>query len=217
MSSPRVRYQTLEFGQIDIHLRTLRDNQEYSDPLGRAARLGISSAQWSLFGVVWPSGVVMSHYLLDHDLDGKRILEVGCGIGLSSLLLNRLSADITATDYHPEAEQFLNANTDLNQDQRIPFRRMDWKETQSSLGEFDLIIGSDLLYEEGHARLLAAFIDLHAAQACSVILVDPGRGNHNKFRKQMALSGFACERQPLEDTSYLEKQFKGTLSLYSRH
>ena len=37
----------------------------------------------------------------------KRILEVGCGIGLSSLILNRLNADITATDYHPEAEKFL--------------------------------------------------------------------------------------------------------------
>ncbi|MCD8541365.1 MAG: hypothetical protein LRY22_01600 [Aliarcobacter cryaerophilus] len=46
----------------------------------------------------------------------KRILEVGCGIGLSSLILNRLNADITATDYHPEAEKFLDINTELNKD-----------------------------------------------------------------------------------------------------
>ncbi|WP_426415090.1 class I SAM-dependent methyltransferase [Aestuariirhabdus sp. LZHN29] len=216
MPNPRVSYQTVEFGKIDIHLRTLRDNQEYSDPDGVAERLGISSAQWSLFGVVWPAGRVMSHFILDYDTRNKRILEVGCGIGLSSILLNHLRADITATDYHPEAEAFLNRNTDLNRDQRIPFVRMDWKDTRTTLGKFDLIIGSDLLYEDGHAKLLANFIELHANQECAVILVDPGRGNHNKFKKQMALSGFSCERNPVQDSHNLNDEFSGTISQYRR-
>ena len=34
MSTLRYRYQTIEFGDIDIHLRTLRDRQEYSDDDG---------------------------------------------------------------------------------------------------------------------------------------------------------------------------------------
>jgi len=40
----RVRYQTIEFADADIHLRTLRDNQELSDELSEAIALGISSA-----------------------------------------------------------------------------------------------------------------------------------------------------------------------------
>ena len=43
----------------------------------------------------------------------KRILEVGCGLGLASLVLNERSADISATDYHPEVETFLKINTEL--------------------------------------------------------------------------------------------------------
>lgn len=57
MSAYRVRYQTLEFGQMDIHLRSLRNHQEFSDQLGEAESLGISSANWSLFGLrakSWP-------------------------------------------------------------------------------------------------------------------------------------------------------------------
>ena len=75
----RVRYQTVEFGKTDIHLCTLRDKQEFSDPDQVAHDLGIFSAQWSLFGVVWPSSLVLAHYVCDYQTDGKRILVIGCG------------------------------------------------------------------------------------------------------------------------------------------
>ena len=39
MSLLRVRYQTIEFGELDIHVRTLRSNLEYSDPDGDAEAL----------------------------------------------------------------------------------------------------------------------------------------------------------------------------------
>ena len=45
---------------------------------------------------------------------GMKILEVGCGIGLCSLVLQRRGADITASDYHPLAEEFLRFNAALN-------------------------------------------------------------------------------------------------------
>ena len=46
MTAVRFRYQTLEFGDVDIHLRTLRDRQQFDDPGGVAEALGISSATW---------------------------------------------------------------------------------------------------------------------------------------------------------------------------
>lgn len=50
MSTIRVCYQTIEFGKEDIHLRTLRDIQQYSDTNGVAEKLGISSANWPILG-----------------------------------------------------------------------------------------------------------------------------------------------------------------------
>ncbi|MDE8603082.1 hypothetical protein M3I01_009105 [Marinomonas sp. RSW2] len=49
--------------------------------------------------------------MFKHEVKGLKILEVGCGIELASLVLNHRLADITATDYHPEAGNFLNENT----------------------------------------------------------------------------------------------------------
>jgi len=109
VSAVRVRYQTLEIGDVDLHVRSLRDRQQFADAGGAAGRAGISSASWPLFGVVWESGKVLAQLMLGHEIAGLRVLEVGCGIGLASLVLRRRGADITATDQHPEARAFLDA------------------------------------------------------------------------------------------------------------
>ncbi|GAB1466085.1 MULTISPECIES: class I SAM-dependent methyltransferase [Aliarcobacter] len=217
MKPLRYKYQTIEFGDNDIHLRTLKDKQQFSDKDKKAEDLGISSATWSLFGVVWPSSEVLANFIFDYDFKNKRILEVGCGIGLSSLILNRLNADITATDYHPEAEKFLDINTELNKDDEIPFVRTCWSnEYQEELGKFDLIIGSDLLYERDHAVLLSNFINAHANDKAMVILVNPNRGYQSKFTKQMETFGFSFSFIEPKNTDFLEEPYKGKIFKYSR-
>jgi len=217
MTPIRVRYQTMEFDNVDIHVRTLRNNQEFSDDDGIAEALGISSATWPLFGIVWPSGELLAHLMADYHIDGKRILEVGCGIALSSLVLNHRHADITATDYHPEAGAFLLENTNLNNDEVIPFLRTGWKDENSNLGKFDLIIGSDLLYEQGHAEMLSGFINNHALPHCEVIIVDPGRGRHARFSKQMVSLGYTHSQSRPANIAYLDKPMpKGQVLHYQR-
>lgn len=216
MATLRVKYQTIEFDNVDIHLRLLRDNQQFSDEHGVAERLGISSATWPLFGQVWPSSEVLAHLMFDYHLTGQRILEVGCGIGLTSLVLNHRQADISATDYHPEVESFLLENTRLNHDRTIPFTRTGWGDKKSSLGLFDLIIGSDILYEHEHIDLLSTFINQHAKPRCKVIVVDPGRGNHAQFSKRMVSLGYGHSQSRPENIEYLSKPFKGQVLRYER-
>ncbi len=216
MSKLRVSYQTHEFGEIDIHLRTLRNNQEYFDEHGIAEKLGISSASWSLFGVVWPSSLVLAHHLNEKDVSNKRILEVGCGIGLTSLLLNHRNEDITATDYHPEVQAFLNKNAQLNDDEPIPFVRTGWADEISDLGQFDLVVGSDLLYEDEHVDLLADFIAQHCKPQSEVIVVDPGRKRGARFTRKMKLHGFEHTQSKPTELKYLEKPFSGTILSYTR-
>jgi predicted nicotinamide N-methyase len=212
----RLRYQTVEFGEIDIHVRTLRDNQQYEDKNQVAEKLGISSAAWPLFGILWPSSLELAKYISSLDLANKRILEVGCGIGLCSLLLNHMHADITATDIHPCAQEFLGVNTVLNNDRVIPFERLDWNSANSTLGRFDLIIGSDLLYESNHPVLLSNFIDNHANKSCEVIIIDPGRGQQGKFIKIMLTMGYSHMQGRLHGVTAHDNDKKYKLMRFSR-
>lgn len=216
MTNLRLSYQTVEFGKIDIHLCTLRDKQEFYDPAGIAETLGISSATWPLFGVIWPSSLVLAHFISGYKTDSKRILEIGCGMALSSLLLNKRCDNITATDYHPETGNFLKRNTLLNEGQPITYEQVDWADAHDNLGVFDLIIGSDLLYEEQHIDLLASFIENHSKPSCEVILVDPGRGRKNKLSKKMIQFGYSsCHIKP-DHTDYLDQAFKGHILKFER-
>lgn len=216
MIDVRLRYQTIEFDKTDIHVCTLRNAQEYSDPDGVAENLGISSASWPLFGVLWPSSLVLAHYMYSYETGPKRVLEVGCGMALSSLLLNKQNLDITATDYHPEAQGFLNRNTLLNGNSKIAFERVNWAEKVDGLGLFDVIIGSDVLYEDEHIDLLAEFVNRHAKPECEVIIVDPGRGRKSKLSTRMVEFGFSSSHFKPNDTDYLDKEFKGYILKFVR-
>ncbi|MEA3384463.1 MAG: histidine kinase, partial [Campylobacterota bacterium] len=179
-----------------------------------AKDLGISSAQWPISLMLWPSGEILAKLMTSIDIKDKRILEVGCGIALSSLVLNKRLADITSTDYHPSVEGFLNGNTKLNNDNTIPFQRTNWTDTDDTLGLFDLIVGSDLLYEETHIKSLSNFINNHANKSCEVIIIDPGRGNLNKFTKEMSLFGFSNNiNSDIDKTVY---DYKGKIIQYIR-
>ena len=218
MTNPlRIRYQTIEIGAIDIHICTLRDNQQFNDPEGIAAELGISSATWPIFGIIWPSSLILAHYISSYPTSNKRILEMGCGMALSSLLLNEQNANITATDHHPEAEFFLQRNTLLNDGKNIDYRRIDWANKSNELGLFDLIIGSDILYEKQHVQLVADFIDCHANPHSEIILVDPGRGNKNKLAKKMQQKGYHYTAIKPEHTDYLDQPFKGHILKFWRN
>ena len=109
--------------------------------------IGISSATWSLFGVIWPSSEVLAHFIYNYNTENKKILEIGCGLGLSSLILNHLQADITATDYHPEVEKYLLENTKLNHDTKIPFVRTSWEDQENKVGMPLQGQGENILFE----------------------------------------------------------------------
>lgn len=198
----RFRYQTIELGDLDVHVRTLRDRQQFSDDDGEADRRGISSANWPLFGVLWDASAVLAKAVAEYPFAGARVLEVGCGIALPSLVLRQLGADVTATDQHPEAEKFLAFNAALNAGGPVPFVLASWDEPGVVLGRFDLIIGSDLLYERGQPASLAAFINAHATERAVVLYADPGRGMAGAFGTELAMYGFAQDGElPVGDGS----------------
>lgn len=182
--------QTLRLGGHDYRIRALSDRQQFADPDGHAERLGISSAQWCLFGQVWPSGRLLAEAMSRFDVEGKRILEIGCGLGLASLVLQRRGADVVASDIHPLAEPFLSYNAALNALPAVSYRQLRWDVPLPALGCFDVIIGSDILYERTHADLLAALVHRHANPAAEVLVTDPGRGNSAPFTRALAAQGF---------------------------
>lgn len=217
MSSLRYRYQTLEFGEHDIHFRELRDRRQYNDDLGEAELIGIPPAQWPFAGVVWPSEEVLAQLMTFYAIENRRILEVGCGIALASLVLNERLADVSATDIHPCSGDNLQHNTQLNNGRHIPFLRTAWEDTpQAEFGPFDVVIGSDLLYERQQAKQLAWFIKQLAKPRCEVLLVDASRGFLPDFRFRMQELGFTYRQLDAILPFTKPEKYKGNIAHFRR-
>jgi ETFB lysine methyltransferase len=216
MPNYQTKFETVAIGGSSYRIRSLRDRQQYFDPLGIAASSGVSPANWPLFGILWPAGIILADLMDTHPVAGLRILEIGCGLALASLVSCRRGADITATDHHPLAQDFLETNTALNGFPNIPFALGDWASAQLELGLFDLIIGSDILYEPDHPGLLAGFIDSHAKADTKIIIIDPDRGRHAKFNTAMHELGYICTTKKIKSQRAFELQFKGRILTFER-
>jgi 2-polyprenyl-3-methyl-5-hydroxy-6-metoxy-1,4-benzoquinol methylase len=187
----KLKFETVGGIGADMQLRSLLDRQQYYDPLGKAEALGISSAAWPIFGMLWPSARVLAQTMQTIEIGSKKILEVGCGLALASLVLHRRGADITASDCHPLAAAFLRANLTLNGLPNMKYRTGNWSTTNPRLGRFDVIIGSDVLYDRDQPEALSQFISRHARPGAEVLIVDPDRGNRASFNNKMTLLGYS--------------------------
>jgi predicted nicotinamide N-methyase len=216
MPGYRTRQLVVRLGGHDFKIRALSDLQQFADPLGIADRLGISSAQWSLFGQVWPSGRVLAEAMCSFDVTGKRILEIGCGLGLSSLVLQRREADITASDQHPLAKPFLARNARLNQLPELAYCDLNWGVPDHKLGRFDLMIGSDILYERRHIEQLAEVLKRHALGCAEIVFTDPGRGNSAPFTRALAEQGYSVTEVRSRFNESDLPPFRGRLLSYRR-
>ena len=217
-------------GVDDLVIRSLLDKQQFADPQGDAERLGISSSLWPLFGLLWPSGSHLAERLGARTLvEAERILEIGCGLGLASLVGHRAGADITASDCHPLAGRFLTHNLQLNDLGPMKYRHGQWsglllprdaideRAPRVVHGEFDLVVGSDVLYERDERGTLADFIHRLAAPVAEVWIVDPNRGNRAAFHKNMARHGFRMEEVHLDrDEGDGVAAYKGRMLTYRR-
>ena len=217
-------------GVADLFIRSLLDRQQFSDPQGAALRQGISSATWPLFGLLWPSGAQLAARMARRPvLAGERILELGCGLALPSLVGHRRGADITASDCHPLTQRFLQANLGLNQLLPMKYRHGHWSKPGSLQqadgapaidmvrGRFDLIIGSDLLYDPDASVALAGFIGRHAQLSAEVWIVDPDRGNRAAFNRLMRAQGFELREERLDRVAAADlPAYKGRLLTYNR-
>ncbi|HEY9053058.1 MAG TPA: 50S ribosomal protein L11 methyltransferase [Gammaproteobacteria bacterium] len=217
MQNYQLKHETITVNHIDYLIRSLKDRQQFHDHEQRAEALGISSATWPLFGVVWPSSRVLASTVCMFELKGKRVLEIGCGLGLSSIVLHKMGIDITASDYHPLAKEFLDENILANKMLPIKFLTGNWETENPLLGNFDLIIGSDILYEPAHAESVSRFINDHSGINVEVIIVDPNRGNRSSFTKKMTALGYSHHFERFDVKGSDDSSCKGRILHYQRH
>lgn len=154
------------------------------------------------FGCVWPAARALTEYLGRHNIEEKgalKVLEVGCGLAIPSLLLASTLkfSKMTATDFHPEVPKFLERNLLRNKisRDRFSYREMNWRSPPADFGRFGVVIGSDILYEKSHPEDVAEALVRLVKPSGRIIIADPQRPYLNTFVSEMKARGFSAKPQ----------------------
>jgi predicted nicotinamide N-methyase len=91
---------------------------------------------------LWPAARALAEAV--PEVSGLRVVELGCGLGLPSLVAAAKGARVTGTDWSPDAIDLLRENASRNGlELRAEVR--DWREPWND--RFDLALAADVLYE----------------------------------------------------------------------
>jgi predicted nicotinamide N-methyase len=98
---------------------------------------------------LWPAAIALAAAL--PEVAGLRIVELGCGLGVPSLVAAARGAEVTATDWATDAVELLRENAARNGlELRVEVR--DWREPWDE--RFDLAVAADVLYEQRNVEPL---------------------------------------------------------------
>jgi predicted nicotinamide N-methyase len=145
---------------------------------------------------LWPSGLALAHAVRRRDVDGLRVLELGCGLGVPSIAAALGGARVLATDWSPEALEVAEANAERN-GAELETELVSWSDSArlERGAPWDLVLGADLLYEQRNVDQLLTLLPRLGGE---VVLAEPGRPPSVRFFEEVEL-----DVEPLGDRVYL--------------
>jgi len=142
---------------------------------------------------LWPSSLVLAERLAAMPLHGRRVVELGCGVGVPAVVSALGGADVLATDWYDDALAFARANA-VAAGTRIATMLVDWADPPADLVSrppADLVIGADLLYEARNGTALAALLPRITAPGGDVLIADPRRPHADALIEPLIAAGWS--------------------------
>ena len=205
MKSIKVNYKTIiqqrRLGDKLYVLETIRSLDEAIDDLCEVLSDDDKSDPFAedlcpYFGILWPAAEALAVYLHHHPnvVKNRSVLELGCGLGYPSLVASMAGGSVLATDFHPDVENYFKRNCRHSSIQ-CDYLRLNWRDDNLKEGPFDVVMGSDVLYESKHPLEVAKGLIRFLKPEGKILLSDPGRNYLQPFLAAMKSLGFHERRE----------------------
>lgn len=133
---------------------------------------------------LWPSASVLALELAANPPGpGTRVIELGCGLGLPSIVAARGGASVLATDGHTDAVAFAAHSLALNEFEGTVVTA-DLAEDADALverGPFDIVLGADILYTVPNTDAVLKLVPRLLEPNGELWLADPDRAGGRRF------------------------------------
>jgi len=145
---------------------------------------------------LWPSALMLAEHLCKSESGNERhAIELGCGVGLVSLVAAKMGWRVVVTDCDHVALQFAEYNAAANEVKVEAFRIFDWHHPCDN-ARYSLILAADVLYQRSDHEAVMDCIARILANDGSAIIADPSRGVADAFPLMAQKKGFNVEIAP---------------------
>jgi predicted nicotinamide N-methyase len=124
-------------------------------------------------------------------LQGIRVLELGGGSGRAGISAGLRGADVLITDAVPTALLVCKFNARQVAD-KVQVRLLDWRDRNSRLERYPIILGSDIVYDPKLFPILEPCLRRHLAPGGVVYLSEPQRHTGDRFEPWIKAAGWDC-------------------------
>lgn len=145
---------------------------------------------------IWPSAIALSSFLKTEPdwIEGKRVLELGAGIGLPSFVMASHAAEMIVSDHAPEAVALMEKNIQYLGLHHARAMCLDWNDFPDDI-KAETVLLSDINYAPDQFEPLLALIRKFLEQGATIILSTPQR---------ITITPFAEALQPFIKHSVLQ-------------
>jgi predicted nicotinamide N-methyase len=141
--------------------------------------------------LLWEAAVGLARFLAAHPtwVAGKRVLELGAGLGLPGMVARTLGAQVGQTDHLPGTLALAQVNAHQNGITGLTWFVADWQ-TWTHAERYDILLGADILYERAMHFYLEAIFQRNLAPGGKLLLSDPSRPQALEFAAHLEKSGW---------------------------
>jgi len=107
---------------------------------------------------LWDSSLLLAYFLGRQPVVlGRRMLEIGAGLGIVGIYAALCGHQVTITDVNDDALHFARANALLNGVQHVEVSKLDWNDAAVGV-TYDVIVGSEIVYDRQSYPALVEFL-----------------------------------------------------------
>ncbi len=155
-SKYQVEVVPLTIGDKTLKILKLKDFEAEIDKLVDAGSVEMSDLRF--WAKVWDGSFILAHFLGRQPVvPGRRILEIGAGMGVVGLYAALSGHEVVITDINEDALLFARANAALNKCKNVEIRVLDWA-SPDPLDKYEMILGSEVVYERKTYPMLVRFL-----------------------------------------------------------
>ena len=174
----KLTFDRFEVGNKQLRLLKIADLEEFLE--GKDPFADVS--QFPFWIRLWDAAMVLAYILgSQHDTKGKKLLELGAGLGAPGLAAAAAGYAVTISDYEEIIMDFQKVSAAASGLAGISFIHLDWLNPQK-LEPFDVLAGAEILFRDAFFEpLLEIFKTLLKPDGLIFLAHDANRQSLSKF------------------------------------